>query len=768
MMSFRKWFPSQVGPTSLLSARPFNFFDDSNANEDDSDEGTEDDLNTELEAPISTGHTCESQATETPTDAQASLAASSPSPQNASETNKSDPSKRLEALQINFLRIINRIGESTNNPTVTQVLYRLHVASLIRAGESGTNRPILDVNKAQGIAVEQECTRRSSLDFSLRILLMGRTGTGKSATINSIFNQPKAGTDPFRPCTNRIQEISGTVKGVKVTFIDTPGLSPSCINQRRNRKILHSIKKFIKKAPPDIVLFFERLDTSATGDHTDYPLIKLITEIFSPSIWFNTVLVMTHASSVPEGPDGIPINFESFVRYRASLVQQQIHRALVSTQTENPVIVMENNIVCEANTKWRNLTQFLLLCAGTKVLGDAYRILKLKNDCNLLTTANPRVPSLPHLLSSLLKPQSVANSSEIDGEIDSILEDGEDYDELPPIRILTKKQFAKLSDEQKEAYLDELDYRETLYLKKQLREDLKRRKESRGEATSEETENPPSYVMQVSDMPIPQSFDPGHPEFRYRCLLGTNDWWLFRPVLDPQGWDHDLGFDGVNLEASREVGNNVNASFLAQFSKDKSDFTIQSECTGRYTDLEGGYTISTGTEIQTTGQRDLVYKVHGDAAFKTLSWNKAGGGFSIIKFGNMYFIGAKLEDSVNIGKRFQVVLNSGRLWGNRQVAHGGTIEAVIKGRDYPVRDEKISFGATILSFENESVLGGSLQADLRVGRGSKVSFGMNLNNRMLGQVSVRTSTSNHTEIAFIAAMTLIRALFRRKPSDNME
>ncbi|KAF3325881.1 translocase of chloroplast 90 [Carex littledalei] len=768
MMSFRNWFPSHVGPTSLLSARPCSFFDDSNSNEDGSEEGTEDDLNAEPEAPASTGRTGENQVTETPTVTQASLVTSSHSPQNASKTNESDPFKRLETLQINFLRIINRIGESINHPTVTQVLYRLHLASLIRAGESGTNRPNLDINKAREIAVEQELSMRPGLDFSLRILLIGRTGTGKSATINSIFEQLKAGTDPFRPCTNRVQEIFDTVKGVKVTFIDTPGLSPSNPNQRKNRKILHSIKRFIRKAPPDIVLYFERLDNSATGDYTDYPLIKLITEIFGPSIWFNTILVMTHASSMPEGPNGIPVNYESFVPYRTSLVQQQIHKALSSTQIENPVIIMENDSMCGTNIKCRNLTQFLLLSASTKVLGDANRILKLKSNFNLLTPANPRVPSLPHLLSTLLKPQSVANSSDVDGEISSILEEGDDYDELPPIRILTKKQFEKLSNEQKEAYLDELDYRETLYLKKQLREDLKRRKESRVQDASEETENPPSDVMQVSDMPIPLSFDPGHPDYQYRCLLGTSDWLFFRPVLDPQGWDHDLGFDGVNLEASQEMGNNVNASFLAQFSKDKSDFTIQSECTGQYTNPEGAHTILTGIEIQTTGQRDLVYRVHGDAVFKTFSWNKAGGGFSVTKLGNMYFTGAKLEDFVNLGKRFQLVLNSGRLWGNGQVAHGGTIEAMIKGRDYPVRDEKISFGATVLSFEDESVLGGSLQADFRVGRGSKMSFGVNLNNRMLGQVSVRTSTSDHTEIAFIAAVTLIRALFRTKPSDNVE
>jgi len=186
---------------------------------------------------------------------------------------------------------------------------------------------------------------------------------------------------------------------------------------------------------------------------------------------------------------------------------------------------------------------------------------------------------------------------------------------------------------------------------------------------------------------------------------------------------------------------------------------INSECSVSYSDQRGCSLIG-GMDMQ-TASRDFLCTVHGDAKFRNLPWNTTGGVISVTKFGNKYFAGAKLEDSVTIGKRVQLVANAGRIAGCGQVAYGGGMEITARGKDYPVREESVTFSVTALSFEKETVIGANLQSDFRVGRGSKMSVGANLNSRNLGKLSIKTSTSDHAEIALIAVVSLIQ-FFRRR------
>ena len=687
--------------------------------------------------------------------------------QQDNDNKKSDPLMKVEALQIKFLRLVHRTGVPPSTDVVAQVLYRLQLANLIKAGESGARRTNLAINKARVIAAQQEAPGGPDLDLPLRILLLGKTGVGKSATINSIFDERKVPTDALVPATHRIKKIEGTIKGIRVTVIDTPGLMPHYLGQRRNRKILNSVKRYIKRSPPDIVLYFERLD-HINSRYSDYPQLKLMTDILGSSMWFNTVLVMTHcSSSPPEGPDGYPLEYDTYTRYCKSVVQRHIQAAVSNTQLDNPVVLVDNHPMCRRNTKGERVlpngqvwvSELLLLCGATKLLAEANSLLKFQ-DSFVLSQANNRLPSLPHLLSSLLKPNSSSSSDGIDSELTEMSDEEDEYDQLPPFRILKKSEYENLTNDQKSAYLDELDYRETLYLKKQWKEGIRRQKltEVQNDEVADDYEEGASpEVVHMSDMEIPLSFDSDYPVHRYRHII-TDDQ-LFRPVLDPQGWDHDIGFDAINFEASQELKKNVSAGIAGQMRKDKEDMYINSECSVSYSDQRGCSLIG-GMDMQ-TASRDFLCTVHGDAKFRNLPWNTTGGVISVTKFGNKYFAGAKLEDSVTIGKRVQLVANAGRIAGCGQVAHGGGMEITARGKDYPVREESVTFSVTALSFEKETVIGANLQSDFRVGRGSKMSVGANLNSRNLGKLSIKTSTSDHAEIALIAVVSLIQ-FFRRR------
>lgn len=238
----------------------------------------------------------------------------------------------------------------------------------------------------------------------------------------------------------------------QVKVIDTPGLLPSVADQQHNERIMGQVKKHIKKASPDIVLYFDRLDMQSR-DYGDLPLLRTITDLFGAAVWFNAIVVLTHAASAPpDGPNGVPLSYEMFVAQRSHVVQQTIRQAAGDMRLMNPVSLVENHPACRTNRVGQRVLpngqiwkpQLLLLCFASKILAEANSLLKLQETA---TPGRPfgqrsRVPPLPFLLSSLLQSRAqlklpdeqLGESDESDDDEEEDDSDADDYDELPPFR----------------------------------------------------------------------------------------------------------------------------------------------------------------------------------------------------------------------------------------------------------------------------------------------------------------------------------------------
>nr|GEY41593.1 translocase of chloroplast 120, chloroplastic-like [Tanacetum cinerariifolium] len=77
-------------------------------------------------------------------------------------------------------------------------------------------------------------------------------------------------------------------------------------------------------------------------------------------------------------------------------------------------------------------------------------------------------------------------------------------------------------------------------------------------------------------MTLPASFDADNPTHRYRALDSANQW-LIRPVLDPHSWDHDVGYEGINVEHLLALKEKTPVSFSGQVTIDKKDSNLQME-----------------------------------------------------------------------------------------------------------------------------------------------------------------------------------------------
>ena len=696
--------------------------------------------------------------------------------------------EKIQLVRVKFLRLVRRLGVSPEDNGVSKVLYRLATV----AGRHFSQTFSLEL-AAKRLAMQLEAEGKDDLDFSLNILVLGKTGVGKSATINSIFGMEKAMIGAFEPVTTTVKEIVGTVGGVKIRFLDTPGLRSSVMEQSINRKILASVKKFLKKFPPDIVLYVDRLDTR-TENLNDLPLLRLITGSLSASIWVNAVIALTHAASAPpDGPLGSPLSYDNFVSRRSYVIQQCISEAvgdmrLMQPSLMHPVSLVENHPLCQTNNygervlpsglAWR--PHLLLMFYSIKILSQAIPLLTPQKyvENRKLFGFGVRSPPLTYFLASLLQSHAHPKLSgdqgggndTVDSDIgnlsDSEEEEEDEYDQLPPFRPLKKSQIAKLSKEQRKAYFEEYDYRVKLLQKKQLKRmrEMKKKGKDGGndyarmeEDADQEDTSPADVPVPLPDMALPHSFDGDNPTFRYRHLEPTSQF-LVRAIPGTHGWDHDFGYDALMLERSLAISGRFPADFEVQIMKDKKQFSMYLNSLVAMKHGENGSTMA-GINIQNVGGQ-LAYILRGETKVKNSNINKATAGVTLTFLDGNVATGLKIEDQIAIGKRLVLAGSTGVVRSQGETAYGANLEVRLKEADFPIGQDQSTLGLSLVRWRGDMSLMANLQSQFFIGRSSQMAIHVGLNDKRSGQITVRISSSDQLQIALFGILPIAVSIFR--------
>ena len=192
----------------------------------------------------------------------------------------------------------------------------------------------LSPEQEQELVAQVEQQVRDALQRKLVFLLTGRTGVGKSSTINTLLGREIAPVGDYEPETAEVVPYEARIEGIACTVIDTPGLCDELPEKGNDDRYLNEIREKIRTV--DCVWFVTRLDEGRVRSD-EMSGIQMISTALGNELWQHAIIVFTFSNNVPCN------RFKETLEVRTRLIREQIARyAAPGVADAIPAVAVDN------------------------------------------------------------------------------------------------------------------------------------------------------------------------------------------------------------------------------------------------------------------------------------------------------------------------------------------------------------------------------------------------------------------------------------------